>query len=160
MSAVINGKVRPIKNAQQLDKLLSKYSKIWQNKEEGEQVTLILHSCKTGRDGENGMASFAEQISGAEEFEDVTVIAPDERVYFSEGKGEIGAYKAKYADENGEYKLDKNSRVKSRERSDKPGKWNIFEDGEKTGSRRGDWKPKERKKSEPNRPDRIGLTTE
>ena len=161
MTVFINGKSEKITTAKRLNQLLSKYSKTWQNREEGKQITLILHSCNTGRKDENGMDSFAEQISGAEEFEDVTVIAPDERVYFdAEKETEIGAYKAKYADKNGRYKRDENNRIKSKKRSDTPGNWNIFEDGEKTGSRRGDWKPKERKKSELNRPDRIGQVAE
>ena len=54
-------------------KVLSK-SNIWKNKKRNNDVTIILHSCKTGK-GDN---SFAEKIS--EELKGVTVIAPTENI--------------------------------------------------------------------------------
>ena len=49
-------------------------------------------------------------------FKDATIVAPDERVYFSES-GEIGTYKAKYANEHGEYKRDSSGTIKSKTKS-------------------------------------------
>ena len=54
-------------------KVLSK-SNIWKNKKRNNDVTIILHSCQTGK-GDN---SFAEKIS--EELKGVTVIAPTENI--------------------------------------------------------------------------------
>jgi RHS repeat-associated protein len=142
MSVVIDGKTIRIRTAEQLETFLSKNSKTWQNKGDGDQVTIVLHSCNTGRDNKDGTASFAQKVSESDIFKDATIVAPNERVYFSEN-GEIGAYKAKYANEHGEYKRDENGRVKSKARSDIPGSWRVFEKGKQIGQYRGDWKPKE-----------------
>jgi RHS repeat-associated protein len=142
MSVVVGGKTTTIRTAGQMEEFLSENSETWQNKGEGDQVTLVLHSCRTGQDNPDGSESFAEKISESGEFKDVTVIAPDQRDYFSED-GEIGIYEAKYADGNGEYKRDGNGNVKNKERSDKVGSWRVFKNGKQTGSYSGDWKPKE-----------------
>jgi|GEM_PF-6514804 len=142
MSVVIDGKTTRIRTAKQLDKFLAKNSSIWQNRGDADQVTIILHSCNTGRDDNDGTESFAEKVSKSDIFKDATIIAPNERVYFSES-GEIGAYKAEFANENGEYKRDANGEVKNKSRSENPGSWRIFQGGKQTGQFRGDWHPKE-----------------
>ena len=142
MSVVIDGKTTRIRTAKQLETFLSKNCKTWQNKGDGDQVTIVLHSCNTGRDNKDGTASFAEKVSESDIFKDATIVAPNERVYFSES-GEIGAYQAKYANEHGEYKRDENGEVKSKAKSDNPGSWRVFEKGKQTGQYRGDWEPKE-----------------
>src|SRR5690606_17190341 len=103
---------------------------------------IVLHSCRTGQDQADGSSSFAQKVSESETFKDATIIAPDQRVYFSES-GEIGAYKAKYADEQGEYKRDEQGEIKSKARSDKAGSRRGYKGGKQTGQYRGDWKPKE-----------------
>jgi hypothetical protein len=142
MSLVMDGKKYTIRTAKQLDNFLSKHSETWQNKKDGDKPMIVLHSCNTGRDGKDGSASFAQKISESETFKDATIIAPNERVYFSES-GEIGAYKAKYANEDGEYKRDEQGEIKSKAKSETPGSWRVFQGGKQTGQYRGDWKPKE-----------------
>jgi RHS repeat-associated protein len=138
---VMDGKKVSIESPEQLNSFLNKNSETWQNKGD-EKPMIVLHSCNTGRDQNDGSASFAEKVSGSELFKDATIVAPNERDYFSEN-GETGTYKAKYADKNGVYKTDENGAVKSKERSDTPGSWRLFKNGEQIEQYRGDWKPKE-----------------
>ena len=137
----INGTDINVTDANQLETFLSEYSTTWQNKNDGDKIVIVLHSCNTGRDNKDGTASFAEEISKSDIFNDATIIAPNERVYFSEN-GEVGAYKAKYANKYGEYKRNEKGDIKSKERSNIPGSWRVFEKGKQTGQYRGDWKPK------------------
>ena len=130
----INGKDQKVRSAQQLDKLLSQYSEVWKNREKNGPTTIVLHSCRTG-EGDN---SFAQKVS--KEL-GVTVVAPDQRVYFNED-GQIGTYKAKYVDQNNEYKTNSDGQPKNKERSGEKGNWRVFVNGEETHSYRGDWKPK------------------
>jgi hypothetical protein len=130
-----------IRTAKQLNAVLNRNSDDWKNKESGEGMTVVLYSCRTGAnekkaDGSNKADSFAQKISGSEEFKDVEVIAPDQRVYFSEN-GPVGTYEAEYAGANDEYKAD----AKDHSRSDTPGNWNVFKNGELIRSYQGDWKP-------------------
>ena len=138
----MDGKKIKIRDAKQLNNFLSKYSETWQNRDEGDNTMIVLHSCNTGRDQKDGSASFAEKISESEIFKDVTVIAPNERDYFNVD-GEVGTYKAKYADKNGDYKRDDNGKIVGKHKSNTPGSWRIFKNGNQTGQYRGDWKPKE-----------------
>lgn len=142
MTLVMNGIEYIIRTPKQLDRFLSKHSKTWQNKKTGDKPVIVLHSCKTGRDGKDGSTSFAQAISKSELFQNATIITPNERVYFSDN-GEIGTYKAKYADKYGEYLLNECGEIKSRAQSETPGSWRVFQGGKQTGQYRGDWKPKE-----------------
>ena len=130
-----------INTAGQLNSVLNRNSDDWKNKESGEGMTVILYSCRTGADvkDENGKStapSFAQTISGAEEFKDVEIIAPDQRVYFSEN-GPVGTFEAKYAGPDDNYKAD----AKDHSRSETPGNWNVFKNGELIRSYQGDWQP-------------------
>ncbi len=76
-----------IRTASQLNAVLNRNSDDWKNKESGEGMTVVLYSCRTGSDVKdkdlNSIApSFAQTISGYDEFKDVEIIAPDQRVYF------------------------------------------------------------------------------
>ena len=139
----INGKDQKVRTAQQLDKLLSQYSEVWTNREKDSPTTIVLHSCRTGE----GDDSFAQKVS--KEL-NVTVIAPDQRVYFNED-GQIGTYKAKYTDQNNAYKTDGDGNIKSKERSNEKGNWRVFQNGDEIHSFKGDWNPKEK----PNALDKI-----
>ena len=135
---VRGGKIR---TAGELNAVLNRNSDDWKNKESGAGMTVVLYSCRTGADvkDENGKSispSFAQTISGSEEFKDVEIIAPDQRVYFNED-GPVGTYEAEYAGPNDEYKPD----AKDKSRSDTPGNWNVFKNGEKVRSYEGDWQP-------------------
>ena len=136
ISVVVDGKIKLIRNPKRLDEFLSSNSSIWKEKKRGDNVTLILHSCRTGE----GDDSFAQNVS---KDLDVKVVAPDQRVYFS-SEGEVGAYKAKFVDDNNEYKRDLNNQIKSSERTNELGNWRVFENGEQTDSYKGNWKPKEK----------------
>lgn len=134
-----------ITNAGQLNAVLNRNSDDWKNKESGEGMTVVLYSCRTGSDvkdkeGNTVDQSFAQKISGSEEFKDVEIIAPDQRLYMDEN-GPIGTYEAKYAGPDDEYKRDDNGDVKSKARSNTPGNWNVFKNGELIRSYQGDWKP-------------------
>jgi RHS repeat-associated protein len=141
MYLVLDGKKVSVESPEQLNNFLNKNSETWKNKGDDKPM-IVFHSCNSGRDQKDGSASFAEKVSESKSFKDVTIVAPNERDYFNEN-GEVGTYKAKYADENGAYKTKENGEIKSRERSDTLGSWRIFKNGEQTGKYRGDWKPKE-----------------
>lgn len=131
-----------IKTGKQLDAVLTENSPQWKNRESNEGMTVVLYSCRTGSDqkDENGNStgeSVAQKISASKEFKDVEIIAPDQRVYFTED-GVVGTYEAEYANKNDSYKRDENNKVKSREKSDTPGNWVIFKNGKKVGSIEGD----------------------
>ena len=132
----INGENQTVRTAKQLDNLLSQYSEIWQNRNEEVETVIVLHSCRTG-EGDN---SFAEKVSREL---GVTVVAPDQRVYY-DNNGEIGTYKAKYVDQNNEYKLNENGNPKNKERSTIKGNWRVFQNGKETYSFKGDWHPREK----------------
>ena len=132
----INGENQTVRTAKQLDNLLSQYSEIWQNRNEEVETVIVLHSCRTG-EGDN---SFAEKVSREL---GVTVVAPDQRVYY-DNNGEIGTYKAKYVDQNNEYKLNENGNPKNKERSTIKGNWRVFQKGKETHSFKGDWHPREK----------------
>ncbi len=132
----INGENQTVRTAKQLDNLLSQYSEIWQNRNEEVETVIVLHSCRTG-EGDN---SFAEKVSREL---GVTVVAPDQRVYY-DNNGEIGTYKAKYVDQNNEYKLNENGNPKNKERSTIKGNWRVFQNGKETHSFKGDWHPREK----------------
>lgn len=131
-----------IKTGKQLDAVLNKTSPQWKNRKSNEGMTVVLYSCRTGSDqkddqGNSTKESVAQQISASKEFTDVEIIAPDQRVYVSED-GVVGTYEAEYAEKNDAYKRDADGNVKSRERSDRAGNWNIFKNGKKVGSIEGD----------------------
>ena len=134
--AYIDGKTVSIKDAKNLTAFLSDHSDVWKNRKDGEDVTVVLHSCRTG-EGEN---SFAKNVSN--DMDGVTIIAPDQRDFISSDK-ELGPYKSKYTDTNNEYKRDENGNVKSKERSDERGNWKVFKNGEETESYIGGWIPKQ-----------------
>jgi len=134
-----------VTNGKQLDAILNRNSDAWKNRESNDGMTVVLYSCRTGsdvkeKDGNSKGPSFAQKISSSDEFKDVEIIAPDQRMYFN-SEGPVGTYEAKYAGDNDEYKRDSNGDVKSKERSDTPGNWNVFKNGELIRSYEGDWLP-------------------
>ncbi|MDR0196152.1 MAG: hypothetical protein LBI73_13610, partial [Myroides sp.] len=123
-----------ITTASNLNAVLNRNSDDWKNKNSGEGMTIVLYSCRTGsdikdNDGKTIKPSFAQIMSSSEEFKDVEIIAPDQRMYFS-SSGPVGAFKAKYAGSNDEYKRDANGQIKGKEKSNTPGNWNVFKNGE------------------------------
>jgi RHS repeat-associated protein len=76
---IYNGKKNEkITSTNDFQKFLTDNSKIWRNKGK-DHVTIILHSCETGKEKESGKeSSFARKLS--EDLENTTVIAPTENV--------------------------------------------------------------------------------
>jgi RHS repeat-associated protein len=123
--------------AKAIDNNLSKITaKEWK---EG-KIPIIFHSCRTGRDNKDGGPGIAQIFSST--FPNATVIAPDERDYFSESGTELGPYKAKYGDKNGEYVKTDSKGNHVEDRSSETGNWRIFQGGKETGKYDGKWEPK------------------
>jgi len=121
-----------VHNAKLLNEFLSEQSSIWQNRQEGEHITIILHACNTG----NGANSFAQNVSSDVVFENVTFVAPDD-FYWQSTSGN-GTVAPKAVDNNGNVKTDKNdSPVKSTEL----GKWNYFRKGTLIDAKQGNYNP-------------------
>ncbi len=111
-------------------KAILEKSDVYNNSNSTDKLVVILHSCRVGRSyfDENGnyVPSVAEHLSNS--FPNMTIIAPDERDYF--GKyGELGPIQIKFP----ENKRADYSKVKSHERSDLMGHWNIFQGGKWIG---------------------------
>ena len=128
-----------------LDKVLTANSDAWKNRSSNEGMTVVLYSCRTGADvkdenGKSTTSSLAQTISGSEEFKGVEVIAPDQRVYFNEN-GPVGTFEAEAQGKNDEYKLNESGTPKNKKRSDTPGNWNVYKNGELIRSYQGNWKP-------------------
>ena len=134
LSVLIGESKEYVRTADELEALLSQYSEIWQNKAEKDNITIVFHACRTGQ----GEDSFAQKVS---ETLWVTVIAPSEKVYFS-NNGEIGTYQTTYNYENDGNKIDKSEKIETR--SDQVGQWKVFRNGKAIATYKGSWKPKER----------------
>ena len=104
------------------DKALSKESPEWANRSKGEELTVVLHACNTG----NG---FAEKLSTA--FPDVTFIAPNQQVYFTEDK-EMGPYETVTQTKDG----------KTVAKRGEEGTWEVFKGGKSVKKYDADWTPK------------------
>ncbi len=106
-------------------------SEVYKNRKEGDNVTVVIHSCRTGRSftDEKGRynASFAEKMSAA--FPDLTIIAPDERDAFSSDGREMGPRKIDDPKNlRGDYKDGAEHSV-----NQEIGNWNVFEGGKLQG---------------------------
>jgi RHS repeat-associated protein len=92
MTVYSGGKDVPIRTTDEFKKFLSINSKIWQDKGENDPITIILHSCKTGK--ETGKEpSFASKVS--KDLKNTTVIAPTENVIVTSDGIEGGTYSTK-----------------------------------------------------------------
>lgn len=128
-----------------LNAVLTANSDAWKNRDSNEGMTVVLYSCRTGsdvkdKDGKSTSMSVAQKISASEEFKDVEIIAPDQRVYFTEN-GPIGSFEAQAQEKNDEYKLNSDGSRKNDKRSNTTGNWNVFKNGELIRSYQGDWQP-------------------
>lgn len=82
------GKSVEITNTKDFKNFLNRYSKVWINRKEGEQVKIVLHSCETGK-SIKGEENFAQKISS--DLSNTVVVAPNRNVYTRNGH-EIGTY--------------------------------------------------------------------
>ena len=78
--------------ADHLNQYLFSASEIWNNRDNGDNAIIVLHSCSTGA----GKNSLAQQISKDERFENVIIVAPSKDIQVFNGE-EYGP-----ADTNGE----------------------------------------------------------
>ena len=106
---VTNGKSIPIKNAQDLKKLLDSKSKNWQKRSSNSETTIVLHSCSTGFEENEDKPSVARQISDSKEFKDVTIIAPNNDTHCAKDGYEIGPLNEKR--EEGKWLTFKNGKM-------------------------------------------------
>lgn len=135
-----------LNTGQRLDKVLTQSSELWANSESHEGFTVVIHSCRTGKettdkDG-NKVESVAQKISGSDEMKGVNIIAPDERDYFSSEGKELGPYQTTNTDCNTGNPLPGKKHEDLKRINDKQGNWNIFSDGSQTDQYDGDWTPK------------------
>ena len=129
MTVFDNGKERSISTPKQFETFLSKNSKTWKNKGENEHVTIILHSCETGKDNGNN-PSYAGKIS--KNLKNTNIIAPTEKVVVTNSNDtEIGSYAIKTINSNGVNK----------EVLGQKGSWVDFSSGTKSETHSGDWQP-------------------
>ncbi len=122
-----------IETPEVFDSYLSESSSRWKNRKKGDNLVVILHACHSSK--------FAQKLSKA--FEGVTFIGATERVYCSKN-GEVGTYKAKYVDSEGNYNRENGDGTYDKSPSNIPGSWKVYKDGKEIASYRGDWKPKEK----------------
>jgi len=110
-----NGKTKEITNAKDFNKFLNDNSSTWREKGKDEQVTIVLHSCSTGKEDEE-QNSFARQMS--KDLENTTIIAPNQDIKLDEVKKED--------DKSGET-TEINENV--RDDNGNEGKWIEYKDG-------------------------------
>ena len=92
ISTYKDGKTKTIGDVEQFEKFLSENFEMWSNKKEGEHITIVLHSCLTGKGGEN---SFAAKMS--KDLDNTTIIAPTRKqtvIIYEDGtqKEEVSTY--------------------------------------------------------------------
>lgn len=150
-SMYLNGKNVKIQNAKDFDNQM-KLLKVteWDNLVKGEEVCVILHSCRTGKETSKQM-SIARQISTLSD--KLTVIAPDERTLAILGQPQ-GPTKKRIQDEDGNL-IDNRKKYgkflgtifNQVEKginyipSGEKGSWHIFYKGEDIHNMPGDWNP-------------------
>ena len=71
-----------ISNAKEFEKFLSRNSNVWRTHKKGEEVIIVLHSCKTGSNSK-GKEGFAQNISRS--IKDAVIVAPEQNVYTANG---------------------------------------------------------------------------
>jgi len=112
----------PVRTAEQFISFLSEHSETWKNRKEGEHVTIILLACNTGQDitydDSYTETSFAQRMSEDPAFKNVTIIAANSTVMYTES-GE------QYVSNTGSY--NKGAYQES------IGKWMAFREGKKIG---------------------------
>lgn len=118
-----DGKKQDITNAKDFEKFLSINSYVWRTKGKDEKITIVLHSCSTGKEEEEEKNSFARQMS--KDLKNTTIIAPNQ---------DIGVSK------DGE-ETPRRETVKNGEKKTEEGRWIKYQDGKVTGSYPSNSKP-------------------
>ncbi len=116
-----------------------KKSDMWQTSSQASDFVVVLHSCRTGRPenkNRNGNQPIAQQLSKAT---GGTIIAPDERDYFTSSGTEIGPYVTTGTDKYADYKAGKSAA--DQKRTDTHGNWMVYTEGVLTAVYDGAWDP-------------------
>ncbi|MDF2934499.1 MAG: repeat-associated core protein [Chryseobacterium sp.] len=133
-----------INDGADLNNVLNQSSNLWKNSESKEGFTVVIHSCRTGRTTTdkkgNAVESVAEKISASKEMKGVAIIAPDERDGFSKKGTEVGPQSTYSTDRNGDY-LPNTPRSEQGRATGQFGKWNTFQNGQRTDQQPGNTKP-------------------
>ena len=123
---IVNGKKMRITSAKNFEKFLNKHSEIWKNREEGEDVTIILHSCRTANESDGKENSFARNVS-KELGKGVTIVGANTYLWVgADGKSSVNDSPSR--DSNGVPILDENGNPKP-DIKGKLGNWYIFDNG-------------------------------
>jgi RHS repeat-associated protein len=128
----MNGKNEIIDNVKDFEKFLSENSEMWQNRKEGEQMTIVLHSCNTGEGGKN---SFAAKLS--EGLENTTVVAPSK--YLGVTENTDGTYSERVF--NKEINQNPYSPYQSTQTKISKGNWVEYSGGKAAKKNSWDWIP-------------------
>lgn len=128
-----DGTTSQIRDAKSFANFLDMNSNVWKNRNESQNVIIVLHSCETGLVGKNG-ESFAQKLSDG--LDNVTIIAPTDNVYIAHGK-ELGTYKSSV-------EQNKTADGKTVLSSGYLGRWVQYENGQQTQTYKGNTHPGEK----------------
>ena len=84
-----NGKADFISDTKGLVGFLKANSKVWNNRKSGDNISIVLHSCETGKETKDEPVSFAQKVS--KDMPNVTLIAPNENIGFTANGIEQGS---------------------------------------------------------------------
>jgi hypothetical protein len=126
MGVYKNGEVEFITDDKQFETFLSENFDMWKNRKEGENITIVLHSCET--------SSFASKISQSEIFKNTTIIAPNKLLHitYSNNTFTEKTWEA-YKDSEVPYHL-------GNERPKNEGRWIEYKNGTQSDYHSCDWK--------------------
>jgi RHS repeat-associated protein len=116
-----------------------KKSDMWQTSSQASDFVVVLHSCRTGRpanENKKGNQPIAQQLSKAT---GGTIIAPDERDYFTSSGTESGPYVTTGTDKYADYKAGK--LAADQKRTNTHGNWMVYTEGVLTAVYDGAWDP-------------------
>jgi hypothetical protein len=114
-----------IRTPEDLVKFLNIHSVVWQNRGEGEVITIVLLACNAAIDLGDGHKSLAQMLSESELFENVVIIAAD-ALYWRNSNDHVGVYPV-LVDDNGNPILTSNNNTQADKQN--PGNWRVFFNG-------------------------------
>jgi hypothetical protein len=127
MGVYINGITTKIRTPNDFEAFLSENFEMWKNREDGEHITIVLHSCETGKGVEG---SFAAKMS--KDLENTTVIAPTKTLTIGYSENN---FREQVFDK---YEKNKMPFYIYREPKNK-GFWNVYKNGQKSDYYRWEW---------------------
>jgi RHS repeat-associated protein len=128
-----------ITTPEQMVAFLDEHSEVWRNRTEGEIITLVLMSCNTAIDLDDGNTPFAQQLAESELFENVVIIAADEQLWG--GRNYKGVYPTLIGSDGEPILTTEGQRTQADYNN--PGNWRIFFNGQERAQISGTWLPRE-----------------